>query len=89
MACLIACVSACSTVTIKPHNGPKLTSPATHEQRMHFFVAGLIGDRRINLETVCRSREPVQMQTQSRLSDMTFGLLTLGLYTPHTAKVWC
>lgn len=86
---LTLALSGCSTVTIKPNRGPMIESPPTYEKRHHFYVFGLVGERRVNLDQVCRGREPLKMQRQSTFVDMALQTVTLSLYKPVTAKVWC
>ena len=82
-------ISACSTVTVVPTGEAKLTSKASYEESKPFFLWGLAGEHHINVLDVCNNQEPLQMQSQKTFSDGVFGLITLGIYTPHTAKVWC
>lgn len=82
-------LSACSTVTIAPQGEEKLVSKANYEESKPFYLWGLSGEHHINVLEVCNNEEPLQMQSQQTFSDGLLGLITLGIYAPHTAKVWC
>ena len=85
--CLI--LASCSTITISPPGGEKIISPPTYQKSKHFFLFGLVGESRVNTQSVCGGNEAIQMQSQSTFANELATLLTLGLYNPHTVKVWC
>ena len=85
--CLI--LASCSTVTISPSNGGKISSPPAYESSEPFFISGLIGEARVNTSSICGDREVLQMQSQQTFIEGFVSGLTLGLYSPHTVKVWC
>ena len=82
-------ISSCQTVTISP-DGKKtiLSSNPTYEESQNFFLGGL-GESNINVEEICRERPVKQMQTQQTFVNGLVSLVTLGIYTPRTAKIWC
>lgn len=86
---LAALVSACSTVTIRPDGGAKLTTPPTYSEKKDFFIYGLAGEHRVDVKDVCGGSEPTQMQTQQTFEDGLFTFFTFGIYAPHHANVWC
>jgi hypothetical protein len=49
----------------------------------------LAGETRVNTEEVCNGKQPAQMQSQSTFVNGFISNLTLGLYSPHSVKVWC
>ena len=79
----------CSTVTITQQGRRKLTSTPTYEKKQSFFLWGLAGERWIDTREVCGGNEPKQMQTQFTFVDGLLNFITLGIYAPRTAKVWC
>jgi len=82
----------CATVTIKPGNyanQPKLSSSPTYQESKPYFLWGLVGEHTIDVQEVCGGRECVQMQSQYTFLDGFLSFLTIGLYSPKTAKVWC
>ena len=82
-------MSACSTVTINQEGQQKLVSKPTYEESKPFYLWGLVGDQHIDVTKICDGKEPVQMQSQQTFVDGLLGAITLGIYAPHTAKVWC
>ncbi len=82
-------ISGCSTVTINKQGRATLSSTPTYKESKHFFLFGLIGDHDVNIKDVCTSGQAEQMQTQETFLDGLLGAITLGIYTPRTAKVWC
>lgn len=82
-------ISACSTVTISPTAQQKLIDSPTYEESKNYFFWGLVGDHHIDVLKICNGKEPVQMQSQQTFADGVLGVITLGIYAPHTAKVWC
>jgi hypothetical protein len=89
---LVSSLAACSTVTIVPGgatNASKVSGAPTYSASQPFYVFGLVGVRHVNVDEVCNGKPVLQMQTEQTISDSALGLVTLGMYTPHTAKVWC
>jgi hypothetical protein len=81
--------TACSTVTIHPKSNATITSQPNYEESKSFYLAGLVGERRVNVTEICGEKEVAQMQTQQTFTNGFLGLITLAIYTPHTVKVWC
>lgn len=86
---IIATLTGCSTMTVQPQQTAKRVNPPTFEETYAFFFWGLVGEERVDVKAVCGDKKPVQMQTQATFTDGLFSAVTLGIYSPHTAKVWC
>lgn len=86
---LAAIVSACSTVTVRPYGGPKDRSQADYIDSKPFYLGGPIGKHKVDVNEACEGKEVTQMQTLTTSSDWFLSIITLGIYTPRTAKVWC
>ena len=89
MVVIAAMLSACSTVTIRDHGTAKVSSEPSYSSSKAFFFWGLAGTARINTTAICHGKRPVQMQSQKTFVDGLLGFLTLGIYSPRTASVWC
>jgi hypothetical protein len=85
LAALSAVASGCYTNTMmtgRPGDG------MVRERSLNFFVAGLFGQEKVDLDAVCP-------QGVSRFGDLTtftdglLGMVTLGFYTPRTAEIEC
>jgi len=79
----------CSSVTIQPKKMPKIPFEPTYQESRSFYFWGLVGEQRVDVKAVCQGREVQQMQSQQTFADGLLGVLTLGIYAPHTVKVWC
>jgi hypothetical protein len=86
---LATALTGCSTMTIQPSEQIKRSSMPTFEKTIPFYFWGLKGEDRVNVKAVCGDKKPVQMQTQMTLENGLLTFITLGIYAPHTAKVWC
>lgn len=88
---LLACfgASACGTVTIRPQGSSTLSSTPTDSTWNHTFFWGLIGAGHVNAKAICRDRPIAQMQAESSVANTIVTLLTLGIYYPKNAYVWC
>lgn len=82
-------LAGCSTVTIHPDNMPKLNNKPDYEESKDFFLYGVIGDRRVDVDVICGDKGVRQMQTQATVTDSFLTIITLSLYAPHSVKVWC
>ncbi|SHH23289.1 Bor family protein [Ferrimonas marina] len=88
-ASLTLCLSACSTVTIKPDPNVTVSNLPSYEETRHFFMWGLAGEERVNVKEVCGEQGAAQMQSQATFLNGLLSTLTLGIYSPHSVKVWC
>ncbi len=86
---LTVIATGCYNVTIRPEGGFKIASKPTFEQRQDFYLWGLVGESHIDTSRVCSKNGPAQMQSEMTVVDALLGLVTLGIYSPETAKIWC
>lgn len=86
---LVLLATGCYSVTSRPDGAFKLAATPTFEQRQDFYLWGLVGESHIDTKQVCATSQTVQMQSQQTFVDGFLGLITLGIYSPQTAKVWC
>jgi len=83
-------LSGCAAVTITESGPSDFQYRPHYEESKHFFLWGLIGEHHIDITKICTLKQPVkQMQTKYSAMDVLWSTLTLGLYLPRTAKVWC
>lgn len=87
---ILLALSGCYTVTATQNGSMKKVTEPDFEKREHFFLWGLAPNARVvNVKKACPSNAPTQMQTQNTFLDSFLGVITLGIYSPRTAKVWC
>ena len=63
-------------------------SPVIYDRWEHFWLAGLVGHTRVDLERMCPSGQATVEARQSFLNGLVAGL-TSGIYTPMTLRVRC
>ena len=89
--------AGCGSVTLR-RGGPvghmkdeEVKGPPTYEKRFDFFFFGIGGDpREVDVREICgKYRFPTQVQSIHTFYDRALLLLTLGIYAPRTARVWC
>jgi len=85
----VALVSGCATVTVNTEDTIRRTSAPTWSHRMWFLLGGFISDKHVDVKQVCGGRKVVQMQSQHTFVDGLIGVVTFGILSPRTAKVWC
>ena len=85
----ITLVAGCSSVTMRPYGGEKIVTKPTYQSSKDYYWWGLKNEYEINTSEICKDRRVMQMQAVSTLSDWVLQTLTLGIYFPRTAKVWC
>lgn len=89
IVCLLISLSGCAAVTITQSGESDFQYRPDYEESKHFFFWGLIGEHHINVKEICQDKPARQMQTKYSAWDTLWGSLSLGLYLPRTAKVWC
>ncbi len=86
---LLISLSGCAAVTITQSGKADFQYRPQYEESRYFFFWGLIGEHHINVKDICKDKPVKQMQTKYSAWDVLWGSLSLGLYMPRTAKVWC
>lgn len=90
-ACLtlvLATAAGCYSVTARPDGGFKVATKPTYEQRQDFYLWGLVGENHIDTKQVCPGGA-AQIQSQVTFVDGLLNLVTLGIYSPQSARIWC
>lgn len=90
LASVLLTSSGCFTVTATRNGSVPKASEPDFKETEHFFLWGLAPDARVvNVKKVCPQNPPSQLQTQTTFVDGFLSLITLGIYSPRTARVWC
>lgn len=82
-------LSGCAAITITERGDPSFLYRPHYKESKPFFFWGMLGEHSVNTQQICRGRPVVQMQTKFEPMDILYTALTLGIYMPRTAKVWC
>lgn len=88
LATVILIASGCYSVTARPDGGFKVATAPTFQQRQDFFLWGLVGENHINTQQVCPNGAS-QIQSQVTFVDGLLNVITLGIYSPQSARIWC
>jgi Bor protein len=86
---LLTTLLACSNVTLRPDDKLQKLSGHTHEARQDYFLFGLIGEHHIDVKEKCAPRKATQIQAQDTLSDSLLKIITFGIYSPRSYRLWC
>lgn len=86
---LIGLLAGCSSVTVRTDDGKKDREPPDYQQRFNYLWWGLKGEHSVNVRLICQGRPVKQMQSVNTLGDSLLGAITIGIYSPRTARVWC
>jgi len=82
-------ISACSSVTIRPEGGDKNRGEPSYLDSKPYYFWGLVGEHEVDVNAACEGLAVEQMQTVTTVSDFLLGIVTLYIYAPRTAKIWC
>jgi len=83
--CLTLCACATQSVVLQKEN-----ASLKQEEMQNFFVSGLGQTQTLNAAEVCGGANRVaKVERVQTPLNWFLGLLTGGIYTPYTAKVYC
>jgi hypothetical protein len=85
----LALLAGCASVTVRPDGGPKLTTRPDYAQSKAYYFWGLGGVHTIDVAAICGERNATQFQSRYEALDVAYSIVTLGVYMPKTARVWC
>jgi hypothetical protein len=86
---MLAALAGCQNVTIKPSSDIVVRDTPNYQDTRNFFFWGLMGEERVNVTEVCNDERVAQMQSQQTFVNGLLGAITLGIYAPHSVRVWC
>ena len=89
LAALVVTATSCSTVTVRDKSAAKIALEPDYEDSKSFFFWGLVNTQYVNAVEVCHGKPARQLQAQFTFVDSLLTFLTIGIYSPRTAKVWC
>jgi len=84
-AAVLVLLSGCYTARYQTNlapGGPKM------EEKGHYYLWGLIGEKTVNLKQACPSGASRWMNQQSFV-DGLLGVITIGIYIPRTIQIEC
>ena len=86
---LMLALAGCSTVTIRPEGTARLGTEPTHQMTYDYYFWGLAGEHRVDVQAVCGDRPVRQIQAQDTFENRVLTVITLGIYAPRSARIWC
>ncbi|MCS6837361.1 MAG: Bor family protein [Bdellovibrionaceae bacterium] len=89
LSLVAALVSSCTTVTISSREKYRLSSEPTYQASLGFWLGGLVGEKEFDVVEACNGANPLQVQTQHTATDVLIFMVTLGIYSPRSVRVWC
>jgi len=89
MLCACIILSACGSVTIRTDNQRETSDIPSYQKSFNYWWWGLKGEYNINIREICSGNSVSQMQSVSSFSDAALTIITLGVYAPRSARVWC
>ena len=81
-------ITGCAQQTFTVQNKPAAVAPketTTH----HFFVSGIGQKKTVDAAKICGGAEMLLKQKPSNAVNGLLGFITLGIYTPLEARVYC
>ena len=82
-------LGGCSSVNIRTDDAPEKRQEPDYQQRFSYWWWGLRGEHTVNVREVCLEKKVEQLQAVSTFSDTVLTIITLGIYQPRTARIWC
>ena len=80
-------LSACSTQTAYV-NGT--VGKLSYEESQTFFISGIGQEKTVDAVKVCgNSKNIAKVESEWTGKNILLGVLTFGIYTPRTARVYC
>jgi hypothetical protein len=70
-------------------SNPSVSRGADHDQWNSFFLWGLVGEETLDVRQFCSGGQVAQVRTGANLLTGLVSAVTLGIYAPRLAYVWC
>lgn len=79
----------CMTSRMVFDNSQKLPREPSYEDFFDYYALGFIGRNKVDVAQVCMDQKPLLIEKRQSFEDVLIGVMTLGIYTPLTVRVWC
>lgn len=86
---LVLSLQSCAAVNVRTDNQPEDQGDPSFQKTYTYWWWGLGGEHQINVREICITQPVEQMQTVDTVTDSLLRIVTLGIYWPRTARVWC
>lgn len=82
-------LTGCATQSFQINSGRAASTP-TKEERQAFFISGLGQEQGMNAAEICGGvNKIVKVEAEHTFLDGFLGVLSMGIYTPRVARVYC
>lgn len=92
IAVVVVLMTGCATQTYTMTDESAGLTPQlpTKEISQTFWVEGIGQEKSLNAAQICGgANKVIKVESKETFLDGLYGVLTLGIYTPRTAKVYC
>jgi len=79
----------CMSSRVRLSNEFNPSKPADYVDYMDYYFGGLAGHPELNLQKICVDQKPLGVEQAKYPADWIITLVTLGIYSPETVRVWC
>lgn len=88
---LLLSLSGCMSTKAIFHSSWNPSVKPSYTDYIDAYWWGLVSDRdnKINLAQVCLDQKPLAFQRIKMADDIILSVVTVGIYTPTTVRVWC
>lgn len=81
--------AGCMSTRVTLHPSYDYRVKPSYTDYLDSYLFGLIGKGTVNLAQVCLDQKPLAFQRVKAADDIILSILTIGIYTPSTVRVWC
>jgi hypothetical protein len=83
-------LSGCVSSIVQTDYKLNAKAPPQYEDYFDGYLFGWVGGKeKVDLVRVCMDQKPYGFQKLHSGEDLFFAVITFGIYTPTTVRVWC
>jgi hypothetical protein len=85
---IVFSMTSCSKVTVVKQDTQLLIREPDFKKSESYYLWGVVGEHHFNTQEICTNGVE-QIRTEKTFGNVVLTVITLGIYSPHTAKIWC
>ena len=85
----VALLSGCMSTRVVFSEKWNPRAKPSYVDYLDYYWVGLKGDPVVALQNVCMDQRPQAFQRIKSSEDAIIAIVTLGIYSPATVKIWC
>lgn len=87
---MLSMLASCSSVTIIESGRGQSNTEPTYKDTKAFYLGGAIpGSQDVSIKEACGEKKAKQVVMENEFLDGFFTIITFGIYSPRTVKIWC